>query len=689
MERERFTLALIVCLILTIFYINLLAPPPQNNNPNNGNPQNNNPNNGNPQNNTKDPQNENTKEIKKNPEPEKEPKNLGWNPSTEVQVIPLENEALKVELSSKGATLQKVWLKQYFYAGTDKKESQWKLQQRNWLQLLAPDENSQSQGSFGLKLDSAEYNTALENWSVKQITDESVEFSLELPQGPSLIKKYTLKKSPKAELPPAQQLASLYQIDFEIQIDKKNAKENKFQFTLNTARKLTKERSTSSYGSYQTYHAAYGTMDNPGGGTQAVYLASQDLKSFGPEGKIIERSTLENQYQSLYWAGSMDKFFACLLEIPAIDRTFIGQTRIQHQESYSLLEAKIKDTIDPQKKLELQARQEENITLDLDTINFELPQPRKFQWAIHCGPKDILESTNLKHVIDLGYFETFARWMIWILNTFQGWIGSYGFAIICLTILAKMIMFPLTRKQQVTMQDYTEKMNKIRPKMEKIKEKYANDRMKMNEATMELFREHKVQIFPFMGCIPLFIQLPIFFGIFSALQVYPPLRQAQWLWVNDLTAPDALFTFGTHSFWIIGNSFNLLPLLMTLTWIKQTSMMPKSDDPQMQLNQKMMKFMPIFIGFMMYSAPSGLTLYWFCSTLLGIFEQLYIKKFVKKGAVLPPPEKTSATTSSSGLVSKIEAMFNKTEESSFKKIEDKNKEENDEESHKRKHKKKK
>ena len=138
---------------------------------------------------------------------------------------------------------------------------------------------------------------------------------------------------------------------------------------------------------------------------------------------------------------------------------------------------------------------------------------------------------------------------------------------------------------------------------------------------------------PLGGCLPLFLQMPIFFGLFSAIRFDVDLRHASFLWAGDLSRPDAFMSFesGFSIPCCIGpgvqiDGLNILPILMTIAWVINQKMMPKSPDPQVQQQQKMMMFMPIMFGFMMYSYAAGLSLYWLTSSLFGIFEQRVIKK---------------------------------------------------------------
>ena len=144
---------------------------------------------------------------------------------------------------------------------------------------------------------------------------------------------------------------------------------------------------------------------------------------------------------------------------------------------------------------------------------------------------------------------------------------------------------------------------------------------------MKLFREHGAN--PMSGCLPMFFQIPVFIALYRALDSAIELRQAPFmLWINDLSQPDVLIRFPFTFF--VFSSLNVLPIAMTVTFFIQQQNAPQPADPAAQQQQKMMKFMPILFGFMLYNMPSGLTLYWFPSTLLGIVEQKIIKAQIGK-----------------------------------------------------------
>ena len=221
--------------------------------------------------------------------------------------------------------------------------------------------------------------------------------------------------------------------------------------------------------------------------------------------------------------------------------------------------------------------------------------------------------------------------VVWVISFFNSIFGSMGVSIIVLTICVRGLMFPITRKSQVAMHQHAAKMQKIKPRLDKLKEKYKDDRQKFAQEQMKLFKQEKMQLVPLGGCLPLFLQIPIFFGLFSAIRFDIDLRHSSFLWCKDLSMPDSVMEWEpwTASCCIAPISIsglNIFPLLMIAAMFFHQLGMPKSPDPQMQQQQKMMLFMPLFFGVLMYGYAAGLSVYWLSSSLFGIFEQRVIKK---------------------------------------------------------------
>jgi YidC/Oxa1 family membrane protein insertase len=235
------------------------------------------------------------------------------------------------------------------------------------------------------------------------------------------------------------------------------------------------------------------------------------------------------------------------------------------------------------------------------------------------GPKqsDVLKSlgVNADQVIDFGWFHWIAVPLIWALNMMNKVTHNYGIDIIILTIIIKIIFYPLTVKSSTSMK----KMQKLQPKIMKLKEKYANDKTKLNQEMMGLYKTEGVN--PMGGCLPMVIQIPVFFALYQALSGAIELRHAHFLWwINDLSAPEDLFTFTVAGYAL---PIRILPLIMGITQVIQQKMTPTTADP---MQEKIMLLMPIVFTVMFWGFSSGLVLYWLVNNVISIAQQYYINK---------------------------------------------------------------
>ena len=230
------------------------------------------------------------------------------------------------------------------------------------------------------------------------------------------------------------------------------------------------------------------------------------------------------------------------------------------------------------------------------------------------GPKEtkILDRYNMGEALQLGWFDIIARFFLTALLWINQYTNNYGFAIIVLTILIKIVLYPLQHKQNVSMK----KMQKVAPKIEAIKAKYkkartdAEQRNKMNMETMQLYQKEGIN--PMAGCLPLLIQFPILIGFYNLLSRAIELRGAPWiLWIRDLSDKDPTY---------------ILPILMTGTMFLQTYIMPATGDP---MQRRIFLIMPLVFGFLFKDFPSGLVLYWFVQNVLTIIQQLIMNKWWK------------------------------------------------------------
>jgi YidC/Oxa1 family membrane protein insertase len=175
------------------------------------------------------------------------------------------------------------------------------------------------------------------------------------------------------------------------------------------------------------------------------------------------------------------------------------------------------------------------------------------------------------------------------------------------------------------MMRFQKKMQRMKPELDELKARHGDNRIKLNQEMQKLWKKHDVNPAQQMaGCLIIFLQLPIWFGLYSTLQYAIGLRQAPFLYIEDLTRPDMLFSFGYALPWI-GEWFNLLPLLYVILTVVNQRLQPKPEDPQMLAQYKMMTFMLVFFGFIFYSFPAGFMLYIMTSAALGIIESKIIK----------------------------------------------------------------
>ena len=230
---------------------------------------------------------------------------------------------------------------------------------------------------------------------------------------------------------------------------------------------------------------------------------------------------------------------------------------------------------------------------------------------LYSGPQEKrrLEAAapGLDLVVDYGWLAIIAWPLFWLLEKLHGLTGNWGFAIILLTVLIKLVFFPLSAASYRSMA----KMKLITPRLTKLRETYANDRQKMNQAMMELYRTEKIN--PLGGCFPIVVQIPVFISLYWVLLGAIELRHAPFiLWIKDLSALDPYF---------------VLPTLMMGTMFLQTRMNPKPPDP---VQAKVMQFMPFVFSIFFFFFPAGLVLYWLVNNILSILQQWQIQRMFNR-----------------------------------------------------------
>jgi YidC/Oxa1 family membrane protein insertase len=303
-------------------------------------------------------------------------------------------------------------------------------------------------------------------------------------------------------------------------------------------------------------------------------------------------------------------------------------------------------------------------TLHLNTLT-DYPSPGAISRFFHSigWTKLLIWTTSLMHIL--------LHWL-----SFAG----YGLSIVLLTVVVRSAMFPISKKQAL----FSIRMQELAPELKKINEKYKNDPQGKTQATMDLYRKHKIH--PLGGCLPLLLQMPIFLGLYYALQESIHFRLAPFLWIPNLAAPDMLLWWSESIPWIsdpdsqggilyLGPFFNVLPILAVgFMFFQQKLMMPPPTDEQQAMQQKTMQFMMIFMGILFYKVAAGLSIYFIATSAWGLAERKLLPKKktdapppTTSGKAPPPKGKAKPEPNGDGAVAKVKSWWAKILEEAKKK----------------------
>lgn len=327
-----------------------------------------------------------------------------------------------------------------------------------------------------------------------------------------------------------------------------------------------------------------GQLVDPGEQLKSNYLARLQNGSFEQEDSIKDLSQGMELGGGVSWAGSMSTYFLAAV-IPG-DQSMTLKNLYQN-ESFKVILEKKQTSIDSNKPLAVQNN-------------------------YYFGPKTVADLENapggVVASLDYGWFGWVASPLLIMLKWLHSFVGNWGLAIIALTFIIKIVLWPLSYKSYKSM----EQMRKIQPLMQKIREKYKDDKQRQNQEVMQLYKTYKVN--PAGGCLPILVQLPIFLGLYRALLYSIELRQAtfiptlpftDYVWLADLSTKDPLY---------------ITPIVMGLTMLLQQRITPTTGDP---MQAKIMMFMPIVFTFLFINFASGLVLYWLVNNVLSIMQQYW------------------------------------------------------------------
>lgn len=478
------------------------------------------------------------------------------------------------------------------------------------------------------------------NWEGKPIGKDTIEFTRRLPKwGLKLVKRYRL-----ARIPTDKPDEPAYHLTLQIEIQNEDKEPHSIAYQLDGPTGLPTEGwwYASRIGVSSLRDVAIKLQNNgvklvdgmPLAQRQAEIAAAKKADKEPPKkDDSIEGPEKENEQLPLTFAGVDAQYFAAIMlpQHPAKFTPWLTDVR-----AIAIGEA-------PETAL----RKKIDLTCRLTSYKTEIAPGDKLahEYQVFVGPKvpalldqysaPTNKAENLGDLVYYGWFWWVAKPMVALLQIFHSVVGNYGIAIIMLTVLVRLCMFPLSRKQALS----AKKMQELQPEMKKINEKYKGNAQERTRATQELWKKHNYN--PLGGCLLVFVQLPIFMGLYRSLMVNVQLRQASLLgeavrWCSNLAAPDMLWNWsnvmpavlGSETGWL-GPYLNILPLVTVGLFIWQQSLfMPPATDDNTALQQKLMKYMTLFMGVMFFKVAAGLCIYFVASSLWGIGERKLLPRMV-------------------------------------------------------------
>ena len=399
----------------------------------------------------------------------------------------------------------------------------------------------------------------------------------------------------------------------------------------------------------------------------SAYLDSSNsvVKDETALSKLKDESSFTHNDARTAWMGLYNRFFSSILisNQPNINLAVSFNKISTTQGFYNYYPPQAKEWLDTTFKAHV-----DNASVWLSTNIFEIPAKGNVEhsYRYYGGPMEDRIASGFSPLFDSlvsyswSWLGSISNFLILIMEKIVSVVGNYGLAIILLTVFVKLCMLPLTRKSMRSQH----KMQAVQPLIKEAKAKYKNDPKKQQAETMRIFKENGVS--PVGGCLPMLIQLPIFFALYGAFSRNFMMRQQDFIpgWINDLSQPDHLLKLPFNIPIVDWSYFNLLPIIYLLMQLLHMHMMPKSSDPTQQQQQKMMKYMPIIFVFIFYSMPSGLVLYFVTQSFLTVVEHYFIKRStdhepVKNGAVATTNGTTGAVAAGTGVSGKKKSKKSK------------------------------
>ncbi|MGH7163740.1 MAG: YidC/Oxa1 family insertase periplasmic-domain containing protein, partial [Planctomycetota bacterium] len=508
----------------------------------------------------------------------------------------LENGTLRVVLTDRGAAIRQMHLKRFT------REAGQAPAPDSWENLLLPGVAA-GQRALTLRVTDTEKlgaDPARATWSMERAGD-GVRFRLEAPRGWRFEKRVTL--------PPE----GRYDLDVEITVTAPSGYEERgVNFTL---------VGPSGVYLYDAYRGI--TAGDPPGAILLERRGGEDRSADIDDiaARALDRSYREDERGLLRAVAVRGAYFVCALTTEERRDAQGAPLGVVAQASVDDIEL-LSDVERPDGE-----RTRRNLRGDVSCYVDLSQGPSLTRFRLYAGPNDrgLLRELQIEDAVDFGTFAIIGRALMGLMKLFQRLLASYGIAIVLMTMVVRALLAPVSYKTQLGMQRYARRLQKLKPILDELEKKFGSNRQRLNQERLKVMREHKVG-FP-LGCLTIFLQIPIWYALFQSLKVEFSLRHQPFLWARDLSMPDRVLALPFWPHWL-----NLLPILMLALWVWQQRVQPTpaSDDPQMRAQMKMLRVMPYVFFLFLYNYASALAVYMCVSSLWGIAEGKLVRRAIAR-----------------------------------------------------------
>ncbi|HZS17068.1 MAG TPA: membrane protein insertase YidC [Candidatus Udaeobacter sp.] len=438
--------------------------------------------------------------------------------------------------------------------------------------------NSTGSAPIGAMLEQPSVPTALPEFTASGETNSFVQFERTTPEQVVIRKKFSFEKSSENK--------DNYVIEMDVDLENRGSKPYKgpaYFVALGSAAPIHPK-------DYPSYTRLVWCIDGRAKGIDVGWFGSSG--GFLGIGQRAARPYYQENVAGAEWVAVSNQFFTTLMAPLTAKATSVWGRRFDIDYS-------------PEQKL-----QAVEGAMGMPGFEVQPGQTHTARFQIYAGPKIYHRLAQLPHneaeVMDFGMFKIVCQFLLNFMNLLHSWLHDYGLAILALTTIIKLTLWPIQNRANRSMRQ----MAALNPKMQELREKYKDDPTRMNQELMKLYKQYGIN--PVGGCLPMMIQIPIFFGLFKMLGQAVELRNAKFLWVKDLSQPDTVAHLP-----LLGWPVNIIPLCMAATQIWLMAMTPKTGDPT---QRRIMMFMPLIFLFICYNFAAALALYYTAQNLFSILQ---------------------------------------------------------------------